>query len=137
VEQGTPDKHAIQLDNTWPDASIVITTGPGNCGKFPTGTKLEGKFVARDDRLRDYAVYLTPNVNPPGIGVPVPSSGQTNTALPPGDDWKLDTTNMIACGYTIHVRARDRAIRNSQKNGHWRYDHAGFCLEESEEEEKE
>lgn len=135
VEQGT-DIHVIQLDNTWPDASIAITTGPGSCGKFPAGTLLEGKFVARDDLLRDYKVYVLPNVNPAGVGVPVPSSGLVNTALAPGDDWDLDTTGMMPCGYTIHVRARDRAIRNSQWVGHWRYASTGFCLEEPEEEEK-
>jgi hypothetical protein len=47
VLQGT-DTHWIQLDNTGPDASIVITTGVGNCGKFPIGTMLAGTFVARD-----------------------------------------------------------------------------------------
>ncbi len=135
VEQGT-DTHVIQLDNTWPKASIVITTGPGNCGKFPAGTLLEGKFVARDDYLRDFKVYVTPVVNTPPIGIPVPNTGLVNTALTPGDDWELDTKDMIPCGYTIHVRARDRAIINSEKNGHWIYDHAGFCLEEPEEEEK-
>jgi len=134
IAQGT-DTHFIQLDNTWPEASIVITTGPGNCGKFSSGTFLEGKFIARDDYLRDYKVYVSPNVNAAGIGVPVPDSGLLNTASTPGDDWDLDTTGMIACGYTIHVRARDRAIINSQKNGHWKYDSAGFCLEEPEEEE--
>ena len=75
-------------------------------------------------------------MNPAGVGVPVPSSGLVNTALAPGDDWDLDTTGMMPCGYTIHVRARDRAIRNSQWVGHWRYASTGFCLEEPEEEEK-
>jgi len=72
----------------------LITTGPGSCGKFPAGTLLEGKFVARDvvaggDYLRDYSVYVLPNVNPPGVGVPVPNSGLASTAAAPGDDWNL------------------------------------------------
>ena len=129
--------HAIQLHNTLPERSITITTGPGNCGKFPIGTLLEGKFVARDAYLRGYNVYVRPNVNPPGIGVPVPNSGLVNTAPAPGDDWELDTTDMTPCGYTIHVRARSRAIRNSQWVGPWRHASAGFCLEAPEEEKME
>lgn len=134
IEQGT-DIHYIQLDNTWPERSIIITTGPGNCGKFPVGTLLEGKFVARDDYFRDFKVYITPDVNTPPIGIPDPSNGLINTAMAPGDDWELETKDMIPCGYSIHVRARDRAIINSHKNGHWIYASAGFCLEEPEEEE--
>lgn len=133
VAQGD-DTHSIQLDNTWPEASISITTGPGNCGKFSIGTWLEGKFVARDDYLRNYSVYIAPNVNPAGVGVPVPNSGLSNTAMAPGDDWDLDTTGMTPCGYTIHVTAIDRAILNSQKNGHRSHASAGFCLEKPKDE---
>ena len=123
------DTHLIQLDNTWPEASINITTGPGNCGKFTIGTLLQGKFVARDLYLSSYNLYLTPSVNPPGIGVPSPSSGLVNTAVAPGDDWSLDTTLMATCGYVINVQVIDRAIVNSQSLGHYSYGSAGFCLE--------
>jgi hypothetical protein len=132
--QGT-DTHRIQLDNTWPDASITITTGVGNCGKFPIGTALAGTFVATDLYLGSYSVSVAPGVNPPGVGVPVPSSGIINTApAPGGDPWTLDTTGMQACGYIIQVVAVDRAILNSQSVGHHSPDSAGFCLEEPEEE---
>ena len=124
------DTHLIQLDNTWPEASIEITTGTGNCGKFPISTLLEGKFVARDLYLRKYDLYVSPNVNPPGVGVPNPSTGIVNTPLAPGANWNLDTTLMAPCGYVIWVRAIDRAIRNSQSLGHYTYKSAGFCLEE-------
>ncbi len=135
VEQGA-DTHFIQLDNTRPEASIIITTGSGNCGKFSPGTLLEGKFVARDDYLRNYSISVSPNVNPsPLIGVPNPKSGLLNTALAPGDDWELNTKDMISCGYTIHVGVKDRAIVNSQSVGHWSSASAGFCLEKAEEEE--
>jgi hypothetical protein len=133
VEQGT-DTHIIQLHNTKPKATIDIKTGTGNCGKFPIGVLLEGKFVARDDYLRGYSLYVHPNVNAPGVGVPVPHSGLVNTADTPGDDWELDTTDMVTCGYTIHVGARSRAIRDSQWVGPWSHDSAGFCLEVPEDE---
>jgi hypothetical protein len=128
ILQGT-DTHFIQLDNTPPETSIDITTGGGNCGKFTINTLLGGNFVARDLYLSSYGLGVEPAVNPPGVGVPSPSSGLTNTAPAPGDIWSLDTTNMKACGYVIRVVASDRAILNSQSVGHFSSDSAGFCLE--------
>jgi hypothetical protein len=74
-------------------------------------------------------VGVEPNINVPPIGVPVPSSGNVNTAVAPGDSWSLDTTDMQPCGYVIRVVAVDRAIVNSQSVGHHASDSAGFCLE--------
>jgi hypothetical protein len=51
----------------------------------------------------------------------------------PGDAWTLDTKDMKPCGYVIQVIASDRAIVNSQYNGHHTPDSAGFCLEKAEE----
>ena len=127
--QGT-DTHLIQLDNTWPDASITITTGTGDCGKFPPGTLLAGNFVATDLYLGSYSLGVAPAVNPAGVGVPTPSSGLVNTApAPGGDGWTLDTTGMEPCGYIVQVVAVDRAIVNSQSVGHYSSNSAGFCLE--------
>lgn len=124
------DTHLIQLDNTWPQASITITTGPGECGKFPIGTLLSGNFVARDDYLSSYSLGVEPAVNPPGVGVPSPNAGLLNTPVVPGDAWSLDTTGMKSCGYVIRVVVVDRAIVNSQSVGHYASDSAGFCIEE-------
>ena len=135
VAQGT-DSHVIHLDNTWPDRSITITTGPGNCGKFPVGTLLEGKFVAYDDYLKKFTLSVAPNVNAPLIGIPNPKIGYVKTGMVPGDDdWELDTTGMIPCGYTVHVNVWDRAIVDSGHGHHRRHTSVGFCLEASEEEE--
>jgi hypothetical protein len=127
------DTHLIQLDNTGPEASITITTGTGDCGKFPIGTVLTGSFVARDNNLGSYNLGVEPAVNDPGEGVPSPSSGLVNTAPVPGDAWSLDTTGMKSCGYIIRVVASDRAIVDSQSVGHHASHSAGFCLEEPEE----
>lgn len=130
ILQGT-DTHRIQLDNTGPEASIDIATGVGNCGKFAAGTLLGGTFVARDLYLGGYSVSVEPAVNPPGVGVPVPGSGNVNTALAPGDSWSLDTTGMQPCGYVVRLGVVDRAIVHSQAVGHHVTDSAGFCLEEA------
>jgi hypothetical protein len=128
ILQGT-DTHVIQLDNLGPDADIEITSGPGSCGKFSPGAVLTGTFVARDTYLRGYSLGVEPAVNDPGEGIPSPSSGSVNTAVLPGDAWTLDTTGMKPCGYIIRVVASDRAIVDSQYNGHYSSDSAGFCLD--------
>jgi hypothetical protein len=128
---GTPNTHMIQLDNTWPQASIEIITGAGNCGKFSIGTVLSGTFVARDTNLGSYSLGVIPG-DLPGVPLPSPHSGSTNTAVAPGDTWTLHTAGMQACGYVIQVSATDLAIVNSQGVGHTSSDSAGFCLEEEE-----
>jgi hypothetical protein len=129
VFQGS-DTHALQLHNSAPEASIDISTGPGNCGKFPVGTMLSGTFVARDPDLYlgSYSLSVEPVLMPPGAVHPTPSSGTTNTAVAPGDPWTLDTNGMQSCGYIVRVVAVDRAIINSQAVGHHVPDSAGFCL---------
>ena len=129
VPGAVPDVQRVQLDNTWPEASIEITTGAGDCGKFSIGATLAGNFVARDKYFGRYSLVVKPNVNPAGVGVPSPSSGTVQTAVAPGDAWTLDTTGMKACGYIIEVHAWDRAIVNSIAVRHHRPDSAGFCLE--------
>jgi len=127
---GAPDVHRIRLDNTRPEVSITITSGPGACGKFPIGTTIAGRFVARDVRLRDYRLGVAPAINDPGEAIPSPHLGTVQTAPDPGDVWTLDTTGMKPCGYIIHVAARDRVVVNSVTLRPYRYANAGFCLAE-------
>lgn len=129
AQQGAPDVHRIQLDNTHPTVSIAMAPGTPSCGKFTIGTTLNGTFVARDEYLGSYALWVAPPINPPGVGVPNPSSGNTQTAMAPGDAWDLDTSNMLSCGYVLHLRVIDRAIINSQRVGHRKGSSIGFCLE--------
>jgi hypothetical protein len=128
IFQGS-DTHLIKLDNTYPEASIEITSGAGNCGKFEIGDVLTGTFVGRDDYLSGYSLGVEPGINTAPIGVPVPSGGTTNTAVAPGDSWTLETAQMLPCGYVIRVAVSDRAIVDSQSIGHHASDSAGFCLE--------
>jgi len=125
------DTQMIQLDNTGPDASLVITSGAGDCGKFFSGVTISGDFVATDDNLKSYSLGVEPAVNPAGTAIPVPNSGLINTAPLPGNSWSLDTTGMKACGYVVRVVARDRSILNSQSVGHYKSASVGFCLEDN------
>lgn len=132
VPVGT-DTHLLQLRNTGPDASIEITTGTGDCGRFGIGELLGGNFVARDvigaiDYLSHYGLDVEPNVNPAGVGVPTPGPSTVSTPAAPGLTWELDTAKMKACGYIIRVSAVNLSIVNSATPGLRRDDSAGFCL---------
>lgn len=123
------DSQLIQLDNTGPSASIDITTGTGNCGKFPTGAVIGGSFIARDLHLLSYTIGVKPpGLNDPGEAITMPSSGTVNTAIT-GDTWSLDTAGMVDCGYVVELVVRDRTIVASQSQGWRNSDSAGFCLE--------
>jgi hypothetical protein len=127
VEQGTADVHALQLDNTAPVASIDITSGTGNCGKFQPPDVISGTFVAQDTYLAGFSIGVEPDVNDPDAVV-APPSGQLNTPPAP-DGWSLSTAGMASCGYVVRVVVSDRAIVNSQGGGHHSSDSAGFCIE--------
>lgn len=127
TQVGLPDTHLIQLDNTWPEAHIEIKTPVGNCGKVTIGTPMSGVFVARDDYLSFYDIYVIPDINP-GTSNPVPSRGIVQSSMSPGDIWNLNTTGKVECGYVIVVGVHDRAILDSASVGHHNYDSAGFCL---------
>ena len=119
------DSHRIQLDNTWPEVSILLKD-VGNCGKYSVGTPVEGTFVARDAHLGHYSLGTSPYAGPV-----VPASGTVQTLPYPGDAWTLDTDGMTPCGYIVSVYAVDRAIINSAWVGHERWASAGFCLEKA------
>lgn len=124
------DSQLIQLDNQAPSADIDITSGTGNCGKFPSGSTITGTFVARDDHLLEWSIGIKPpGINDPGEGITTPSSGTVNTAVA-GDPWSLDTTGMKGCGYIAEVVVRDRTIVASQSQGWYASASVGFCLEE-------
>ena len=123
------DVHVVQLDNTWPAASIDITSGTGNCGKFGIGATISGDFVARDLYLGSYSLSVEPPINAAPVGVPSPAGGLVQTAPAPGDGWTLDTTGMKPCGYVVRLDVVDRTIVNSQSVGHHTPASVGFCLE--------
>ena len=125
------DSQLIQLDNTGPTVDIDITSGTGNCGKFPNGSTITGTFVARDLHMLDWTIrVMPPGINDPGEAVTSPSDGTVNTSVS-GDAWTLDTTGMVACGYVVEVVARDRTIVGSQSQGWHSPWSVGFCLEKA------
>jgi hypothetical protein len=95
-----------------------------------SGQCLQGPLSHGTPYLGSYSLGVEPAVNPPGVGIPIPNSGNVNTAPSPGNAWNLNTADMRACGYVIRVVATDRAIIGSQSVGHQSADSAGFCLDQ-------
>ncbi len=141
------------VDNTPPDVTLNITSGTGDCGKFGVGDVIEGTFTMADAHAGAVSISVQPAAEARGgtlsiekalPAVPVgpimePASGVTSVALSypltlagtgvSDGRWKLVTSGMPPCGYTIHINARDRTIVNSSHIG-WHAHHAeGFCLE--------
>lgn len=134
VDQDETPWYHIRLDNTSPSAELTIDGVI--CGKYTPGDEITGKFVARDHHFGHFVLRTLPSSlspNQPKTGIPPVSSGEYQTALSPGDAWKLDTAGMTPCGYVIDVRVWDRTIRNSHPGAHnYNRDDAGFCLLEPE-----
>jgi hypothetical protein len=126
-----PDTHTIQLDNTYPEVALSITSGTGDCGKFAAGATIEGKFTARDEHFAEFGLSLLP-VTISGVPVPLnavsPDDGYTQTPVYPGTTWTLSTTGMSPCGYNVHLIAWDRTIINSQNTRRHNDAYVGFCL---------
>lgn len=121
--------HRVQLDNTSPVVDVQITGLGGNCGRFAPGTPVLGTFVARDLYLGSWSLATSPQPPAPvAASAPVPAAGSSQTPPAPGTPWSLATTGMTPCGYTITVRAVDRAIVDSASVGHQSSFAQGFCV---------
>ena len=131
----------VWIDNTAPTAQVDITSGTGDCGKFTIGTQLSGTYSARDagtaphqnDPAYQHFGGLTFTVLPTlaGNNPVVPQSKAFPLVPTIGEDgtWKLDTTNMQACGYVIELVVCDRTNYNSRGNPLCARSEVGFCLE--------
>ena len=119
-----PDFHLLQLDNTAPEAFVDITTGGGNCGKFPIGTVLGGNFIARDVNFGSFGLGTAPFNGPI-----LPASGIAQTPAAPGSTWSMNTAGMQSCGYIVGLSVADRSIVNSAWGAHNRASWTtGYCL---------
>ncbi|MEN6313209.1 MAG: hypothetical protein ABFD25_03055 [Clostridiaceae bacterium] len=127
----------LQLDNTSPAAALTVTDvinsgviSPAKpCGVFKKNCIIKGKFTATDNHFLRYTFavepsILDPNAVSPASGYYPAVTGEENS------DWKLDTAEMKACGYVIHLHVYDRTIVNSRDIGWYNKATVGFCLTE-------
>ncbi len=118
--------YRLRIDNTVPTAEITIDGGA--CDTYVPGTVIKGHFVARDAYFGNFSLDTTPNSLTP----PDPTTATSifsQTAVSPGDQWELNTTGMVPCGYVVRVHVWDRTIRDSKPGAHNKNsDDKGFCL---------
>ena len=152
IESQTGEKSEtvkFMVDKDIPSVSLDITSGTGNCGKFSIGEEIKGTFRVENDRHLDYVrLRLAPH-NPSGtielvsidtisFGDVATDSGSLTISIDDQDsnldyitgEWKIDTSSLPACGYTIEIRAVDRTIVSSSVVGKYSPRVTrGFCLE--------
>lgn len=135
-QPGIPADHVgsesikIMIDNTAPNAAISLDAGP--CTEFSIGDLISGKFTATDQHIWYYSLTIEPSVaNPPVITTPATVEFYPALAAPGkiDDVFKVTTTSPTTpCGYVIHLRVRDRTIRNNYLTGNGNSDTVGLCL---------
>ncbi|GAB4037355.1 MAG: helix-hairpin-helix domain-containing protein [Rubrivivax sp.] len=123
------DTHRIQLDNTAPVAAISITSGSGDCGRFPNdgSVQLAGQFTATDANIAEWRLDIASSgPSAPGVSI---DQGQTNQADVP---WSYNPAGLVPCGYVAEVHVRDKTVVHSQSLG-WRASaRVGFCIIEAD-----
>ncbi len=139
------------VDNTRPAVDVEITSGDGNCGKFPVGEVIVGTYAMSDLHSHSLSLSVTPaaeasgghmfitTVVPPApFPAPLPGPSASNslshaaltlTSGGASGTWELDTTGMDPCGYNVRIHGVDRTIVNSGSIGWHAWDIEGFCLE--------
>ena len=114
----------IQLDNTWPNDAIDITSGGGSCGDFKVGDTIDGSYWASDNEALDHVAFSLepfPKFISHAVTSPPSLTFQSGT-------WQLDTTGLAPCGYVVRLDAVDRTIVNSGSVGFDTPAFTGFCL---------
>lgn len=124
----------VRLDNAAPvipAGSFKITSGSGTCGDFVIGDIIEGTYQVTDEHFG----ALSLSVQPPLGGVftaPVPNPRTWPTVPTTGESgiWRLDTSGMPKCGYTVRLSASDRTIVNGGFVGFGNEAFVGLCLKD-------
>lgn len=122
------DSHRLQLDNTGPDAAVTITSGSGDCGRFPNdgSVMLEGTFTAADANIASWELAVASSgPSAPGAAI---DAGTTSEV---GSPWSYDPSGLVPCGYVVRVTVHDRTVVHSQQIGWHASAQVGFCVIEA------
>jgi hypothetical protein len=123
-----------------PQLAISLTSVP-DCASAPVGTLIAGSYTVTDEFFNSLSIALVPItiggspalenavlITPdPGFATTYDGTSASSTTGSHGT-FKLDTTGMAACGYTILLQANDRALVDSLCYNHWNEIGVGFCL---------
>jgi hypothetical protein len=124
-----------------PEVSITLTAPSEDCGDVVVGDTIHGAYSVTDNFFSSVSIALVPITV---LGVPQPENAVilSNATIPGTSEvlydgsntsgtsgtFKLDTTGMTPCGYTILLLAWDRALVDGSCSGHWNEMGVGFCL---------
>jgi len=125
--------------NTDMDLDIVIDVG--DCHSYKQGEEnIVGHLRAIDERFGYWVLDLQPIGHVQGNDAKNALSivcRSYNSLSDNGDEnleWTLDTSKLDVCGYTLTLRAYDRAILNSNMaNCHWATKSVGFSIRPAKE----
>jgi hypothetical protein len=137
------DEVIIILDNTGytvsPTANAIVDTAykldlvidGGDCHSYLKGNIIKGHLRALDQHFWKWVLELQPTTHTHGTKAS-PQCKSYSSLVDQGyekEAWKLNTSNLDKCGYTLILWAYDRTIINS--NGaivHWEKKAVGFSV---------
>jgi hypothetical protein len=125
----------VLVNNQTPGASLTPTFG--ECGQLSPGDKISGVFTATATDFGQFSFQILPSGPANGV-LPSPASGYSvelgGAIADPGvtdQAFKLDTTGMDDCGYSLTLYVWDRTNVDSGVTSNQNYASAGFCLQAS------
>jgi hypothetical protein len=121
------------VNNDSPVATVTPTFG--ECGKLAPGDTITGVFTATATDFGSFGFTILPAVPANGV-LPSPPSGISvelgGAIADPGvvnESFKIDTTGMEPCGYSLTIGVWDRTNVNSGQTSNYNQNSAGFCLQ--------
>jgi hypothetical protein len=96
----------VCVDNQPPTASI--TMDQGSCSDIHIKDIITGKYAASDSNEHYSSTWISVLGGSGGVVIKTPVTGPTEQGET--GTWKLDTTNMTACGYVIQLGCSDRTL---------------------------
>jgi hypothetical protein len=103
----------LAIDTSF-DVDLVIDGG--DCHSYKVSEKIAGHLRATNPYFWVWTLDLEPSTHTHGTQTVPPCRSYGSLAdqgATPSEAWTLDTTHLDTCGYTVTLRAYDRAIVNS------------------------
>jgi hypothetical protein len=122
----------LVVDNTRPEGTLVLVGGP--CPEIVPDSPIEATFAATDKHISYFSFDMLPYNAPAGqlTHIPIdnwyPALSAPGVTAADGGRVKIDTRNMVSCGYVLRLHIRDRTIVNSWANGWRRSLTVGLCI---------
>ncbi len=118
-----------------PNINLDIVIDGGECKTYNQGAIIKGKLKVRDQYYGGYILQIQPQsqvISNAGLITYDPTSNRNNANVnyfgPMSDKWKVDSSKLKACGYTLRLIGYERTILNSSHHHPWRDKYVGFSV---------